>query len=66
VFSNGTQEYTSYESALLGNTSLTYTLSVSNAQPGYNVVNVYLDSGNNVIESNEGNNVISASFNTTY
>ncbi|MES3005945.1 MAG: CARDB domain-containing protein [Patescibacteria group bacterium] len=64
-FSNG-QSYTSNESSLAGNTSLTYIVGLQNIQQGYNTANIYLDSGNNIVESNEGNNVILASFNTTY
>lgn len=60
------QQYTSYESGLSGNTSLTYVIGIQNATAGYNAVNIQLDSGNNVIESNEGNNIITTNFNATY
>lgn len=64
-FGNG-QTFTSNESGIPGNTSLTYIVGLQNVQQGYNSVNIYLDSGNNVSESNEGNNYISTNFTASY
>ncbi len=63
---NVPQSYTSNEGSIAGNTSLTYIIGFSNLQIGYNTVNIYLDNGNYVYESNEGNNTISTSFNVGY
>lgn len=64
-FANG-QTYTSNESGIAGNTSLTYIIGLQNLQQGYNTVSITLDGNNNVVESNENNNVLTTSFNVTY
>ena len=62
---NPLKTYTSNEQSVPGNSTLTYIVGVSNPQIGYNNINIILDSGNNVSESNEGNNVLSTNFNVS-
>ena len=62
---NPLKTYTSNEQSVPGNSTLTYIVGVSNPQIGYNNLAIILDSGNNVSESNEGNNVLSTNFNVT-
>ena len=60
---NPLKTYTSNEQSIPGNSTLTYVVGVSNPQIGYNNLSIILDANNNVIESNESNNILSTNFN---